>query len=314
VTSIQDVTEWGDVPVYREFRDRQTLTVRVSSRLPLSDWERVGDLRAAEPANAAWMVGGVKGFMDGSLGSATALMFDPYSDSPGNRGTFHSQWFPAGAMRERIAAADRAGLPVEVHAIGDRANATLLDIYADVARENGPRDRRFRVEHAQHLRTGDIARFGRLGVLASVQPYHAIDDGRWAQMRIGAERAKTSYPFRSLLDAGARLVFGSDWDVAPLSPLLGIQAAVTRRTLDGGHPDGWIPEQRLGVDEALRAYTAAGAYAEFAEGDKGTLARGYFGDFAILSEDVLSIPPGDIGRVTVAATVVGGKVISTRAS
>jgi predicted amidohydrolase YtcJ len=313
VTSIQDVTEWNDVPIYRDFRDRQALTVRVSSRLPLSDWERVRDLRAGEPANATWTIGGVKGFMDGSLGSATALMFDPYCDSPGNRGTFHGQWFPAGAMRERIAAADRAGLPIEVHAIGDHANATLLDFYADVARENGPRDRRFRIEHAQHLRRDDIARFGRLGVIASVQPCHAIDDGRWAESRIGAERAKTSYAFRSLLDAGALLVFGSDWDVAPLSPLLGIHAAVTR-AIDGGHPDGWIPEQKVGVEEALRAYTSAGAYAEFAEADKGMLAPGYFGDFAVLSEDVLSVPPRDLGRVMVAATVVGGRVISARPS
>jgi len=314
VTSIQDVTEWSDVPVYRDLRDRGALTVRVSSRLPLSDWERVRELRLVEPSSATWTIGGVKGFMDGSLGSATALMFDPYSDSPDNRGTFHGQWFPEGAMRERIAAADRAGLPIEVHAIGDRANATLLDIYADVARENGPRDRRFRIEHAQHLRRDDIARFGRLGVVASVQPSHAIDDGRWAESRIGAERARTSYAFRSLLDAGALLVFGSDWDVAPLSPILGIHAAVTRRTPDGRHPDGWIPEQKIGVEEALRAYTSAGAYAEFAEADKGTLAPGLFGDFAVLSDDILSIPPGDIGRVTVTATVVGGKVISGRAS
>jgi len=314
VTSIQDVTEWSDVPVYREFRDREALTVRVSSRLPLSDWERVLDLRDGEPASATWTIGGVKGFMDGSLGSATALMFDPYSDSPGNRGTFHAQCFPPGAMRERIAAADRAGLPVEVHAIGDRANATLLDVYADVARENGPRDRRFRVEHAQHLRTEDIARFGRLRLVASVQPYHAIDDGRWAESRIGAERAKNAFAFRSLVDAGARVVFGSDWDVAPLSPILGIHAAVTRRTPDGRHPGGWIPEQKVGVEEALRAYTAAGAYAEFAETEKGMLAPGFLGDFAVLSEDVLEVPSGDIGRVTVVATVVGGRVISTRSS
>lgn len=309
VTSIHDITEWSDVPVYREFRDRHELTVRVSSRLPLPDWERARDLRASEPQDAAWTIGGVKGFMDGSLGSGTAMMFEPFSDRPGDCGTFHAQCFPEGVMRERIAGADRAGLPVEVHAIGDRANATLLDLYRDVARENGPRDRRFRVEHAQHLRADDIARFGRLGVIASVQPYHAVDDGRWAESRIGADRARTAYPFRSLLDSGARLVFGSDWDVAPLSPILGIDAAVNRRTLDGKHPAGWIQGQKVTVDEALRAYTTSAAYAEFAEGEKGMLAPGLLADFVILSEDILAVPPAEIGRVEVAATVAGGRVV-----
>jgi predicted amidohydrolase YtcJ len=307
VTSIQDITEWSDVPAYREFRDRRALTVRVASRLPLPDWEKVLDLRDPEPESPFWKIDGVKGFMDGSLGSATALMFEPFTDMSGDCGTFHAQWFPEGVMRDRIAAADRAGLQVEVHAIGDRANAILLDIFRDVAAENGPRDRRFRVEHAQHLRRGDISRFGRLGVIASVQPYHAIDDGRWAQMRIGPERAETSFAFRSLLDAGATLVFGSDWDVAPLSPILGVDAAVNRRTL--GRPGGWISGEKVTVEEALRAYTTSAAYAEFAEADKGMLAPGRFGDFAVLSEDILAIPAGAIGEVEVVTTVLGGRVI-----
>jgi hypothetical protein len=309
VTSIQDITEWSDVATYREFRDRQALTVRVSSRLPLPDWEKTIELRASEPKTSSWKIDGVKGFMDGSLGSATALMFEPFSDIPGDCGTFHGQWFPEGAMRARIAAADRAGLQVEVHAIGDRANAILLDVFRDVAGENGPRDRRFRVEHAQHLRPGDIPRFGRLGVIASVQPYHAIDDGRWAETRIGPERAKTSYAWRSLLDAGATLVFGSDWDVAPLSPILGIDAAVNRRTPGEKHAGGWISEQRVTVGEALRAYTTSAAYAEFTEAEKGMLAPGFFGDFVVLSDDILSIPSGAIAGVEVVATVLGGRVI-----
>jgi predicted amidohydrolase YtcJ len=212
-------------------------------------------------------------------------------------------------MRDRIAGADRAGLQVEVHAIGDRANAILLDIFRDVAEENGPRDRRFRIEHAQHLRPEDVMRFGQLGVIASVQPYHAIDDGRWAETRIGPGRAGTSYPFRSLLDAGAALVFGSDWDIAPLSPILGIDAAVNRQTLDGRHPGGWVPGQKVTVEEALRAYTTGAAYGEFAEAEKGALAAEQFGDFAVLSEDILSIPGEAIGRAKVVATVVGGKVV-----
>ena len=309
VTSIQDITEWSDVPIYREFRDRGALTVRVSSRLPISGWEKARDLRAKEGKSAFWKIDGVKGFMDGSLGSATALMFEPFSDLPGNRGTFHAQWFPEGVMRDRIAGADRAGLQVEVHAIGDRANATLLDVYEEVEKTNPPRDRRFRIEHAQHLRAADIPRFGKLGVIASMQPYHAIDDGRWAETRIGPERARTSYAFRSLLDAGATVVFGSDWDVAPLSPLLGIHAAATRRTLDGKHPEGWIPQQKISVEEALRAYTVKGSWAEFAEADKGALAPGRLGDFVVLSDDILSIAPEAIERAKVVMTVVGGKIV-----
>jgi len=309
VTSIQDITEWSDVPIYRSFRDRNALTVRVSSRLPIPRWEEARDLRAKEGKNPFWKIDGVKGFMDGSLGSATALMFEPFSDLAGNRGTFHAQWFPDGVMRDRIAGADRAGLQVEVHAIGDRANATLLDVYEEVEKTNPPRDRRFRIEHAQHLRREDIPRFGKLGVIASVQPYHAIDDGRWAETRIGPERAKTSYAFRSLLDAGATVVFGSDWDVAPLSPILGIHAAATRRTLDGKHPEGWVPEQRVSVEEALRAYTVKAAWAEFAEAEKGALAPGRLGDFAILSDDILAVPSDAIERAKVVTTVVGGRIV-----
>jgi len=309
VTSIQDITEWSDVPILRSFRDRNALTVRVSSRLPIPRWEEARELRAKEGKNLFWKIDGVKGFMDGSLGSATALMFDPFSDLAGNRGTFHAQWFPEGVMRDRIAGADRAGLQVEVHAIGDRANATLLDVYEEVERTNPPRDRRFRIEHAQHLRAADIPRFGKLGVIASVQPYHAVDDGRWAETRIGPERAKTSYAFRSLLDSGATVVFGSDWDVAPLSPILGIHAAATRRTPDGKHPEGWIPEQKVSVEEALRAYTVKAAWAEFAETEKGTLAPGRLGDFVILSDDILSIAPEAIERAKVVTTVVGGKIV-----
>jgi len=309
VTSIHDITEWSDVPIYRAFRDRGALTVRVSSRLPISEWEKARDLRASERKDPFWKIDGVKGFMDGSLGSATALMFEPFADQPGNRGTFNGQWFPEGVMPDRILGADRAGLQVEVHAIGDRANAVLLDLYANVDAKNGARDRRFRIEHAQHLRREDIPRFAKLGVIASMQPYHAIDDGRWAETRIGHERARTSYAFRSLLDSGARLVFGSDWDVAPLSPIVGIHAAVTRATLDGKHPDGWIPEQKVTVEEALRAYTTWAAFAEFAESEKGKLASGYFADFVVLSDDILSMPSTEIENAKVVMTVVGGRIV-----
>jgi predicted amidohydrolase YtcJ len=185
-------------------------------------------------------------------------------------------------------------------------------VFERVARKNGRRDRRFRIEHAQHLRREDIPRFAKLGVIASMQPYHAIDDGRWAEKRIGRERCRTTYAFRSLLDSGATVVFGSDWDVAPISPLAGIDAAVNRRTLDGLHPDGWIPEQKIPVIEALRGYTTRAAFAGFEEKEKGSLAVGRLGDFVVLSGDPLSVSAGQLDRIKVEATVVGGRVVYPR--
>ena len=196
-----------------------------------------------------------------------------------------------------------------VHAIGDRANAVLLDIYDSVATAHGPRDRRFRDEHAQHLRPADIPRFASQGVIPSMQPSHAADDGRWADKRIGAGRSRTTYAFRSLLDAKARLAFGSDWTVAPLDPLAGIQAAVTRQTLDGKHPDGWVPEQRITVDEALRAYTAAAAYAHFREEQEGILRPGMLADMVVIDREITADPAGAIDQAHVIATVVGGRVV-----
>src|SRR5262249_27178828 len=213
-----------------------------------------------------------------------AKMYEPYLNEPGSTGVFVT---PLDRLREYIAGADRAGISVAVHAIGDRANAELLDIFAVVAKKNGPRDRRFRIEHAQHLRPQDYRRFKQLGVIASMQPYHIIDDGRWAEGRIGSKRCASSYANRSLLDAGAHVAFGSDWSVAPLSPLLGIDAAVNRRTLDGKHPGGWFPEQKISVAEAIRAYTVTAAYAAFEENDRGFLEPGRLANFVVLSRDIL---------------------------
>jgi predicted amidohydrolase YtcJ len=198
---------------------------------------------------------------------------------------------------------------VAVHAIGERANGLLLDIYDSVAKAHGPRDRRFRIEHAQHLRRQDIARLAHSGDIASMQPYHAIDDGRWAEKRIGPERIKTTYAFRSLLDNGAHLAFGSDWTVAPIDPILGIYAAVTRRTLDGKNPNGWVPAQKITVEEALRAYTAGNAYGVFAERSRGKLAPGYLADLVVLDQDLTAVPPEAIEQAEVRATIVGGKVV-----
>jgi hypothetical protein len=215
-------------------------------------------------------------------------------------------------LRTQIRAADAAGLQVVVHAIGDLANDWLLAAYADVAATNGPRDRRFRVEHAQHLSTAAIKGFASQLVIPSMQPYHAIDDGRWAEKRIGPERIRTTYAFRSLLDAGARLAFGSDWTVAPLDPILGIHAAVTRQTIDGANPEGWVPGEKITVEDALRAYTAEAAYGAFVEDRLGTLDPGKTADLVVLSENILNAAPAALRSARIDHTVVGGKLVYTR--
>src|SRR6185503_9231326 len=230
-------------------------------------------------------------------------------DAPETSGIPSDEMFPEGAMLERVRAADTAGLQILIHAIGDRANDLILTIYEQVERENGARDRRFRIEHAQHLRAQDIPRFARDKVIASMQPYHAIDDGRWAEKRIGRERAKTTYAFRTLLDSGVTLAFGTDWTVAPLDPMLSIYAAVTRRTLDGKNPNGWIPEQRTSVEEAVRAYTVGSAIAEFQENEKGTITPGKLADLVILSRDIFKIDPNEIEKVKVVLTIMDGRVV-----
>jgi predicted amidohydrolase YtcJ len=310
VTSIQDITLWPHYELYKRFRDAGRLTLRVYARTPMSSWKQQADLVARQGRGDDWLrLGGLKAFMDGSLGSTTALFFEPFADAPNTAGLMADDNIPEGVLKKNIKDADQAGLQCSVHAIGDKANNILLNYFEEVTRDNGPRDRRFRIEHAQHLLASDIPRFARLGVIASAQPYHAIDDGRWAEKRIGPARIKTAYAFRSLLDQKATLVFGSDWTVAPLSPILGIHAAVTRATIDGRNPHGWVPEQKITVEEALRAYTSAAAYAEFAEADKGTLAAGKLADVTVLSEDIFRIPADDIKKVNVLYTVVGGRVV-----
>jgi predicted amidohydrolase YtcJ len=311
VTGVSDVSvPWYEVAALKRARAKGTLNTRVAVFVALQDWHRMADTVKADGVGDDWLrVAGVKGYVDGSLGSTTALFYEPYKDAPQTKGLLVT---PEDSLRSWIASADSAGLQVAVHAIGERANGLLLDIYDDVAQAHGKRDRRFRIEHAQHLRRQDIERIARTGVIASMQPYHAIDDGRWAEKRIGPERIKTTYAFRSLLDAGARLSFGSDWTVAPLDPILGIYAAVTRRTLDGKHPGGWVPEQKITVEEALRAYTAGNAYAVFAENKRGKLAPGYLADITILDQDLTRIQPEAIKDAQVNATIVGGKVMYER--
>ncbi|HEX4574545.1 MAG TPA: amidohydrolase family protein [Gemmatimonadales bacterium] len=301
---------WADLASYRRLERAGRLTVRVAVYLPLEDWRAVADTVRRAGAGDDWVrIAGLKGFMDGSAGSRTAYFFEPYADSAGYYGlTQHSE----ADMARWIGSGDSAGLQVAVHAIGDRANAIVLGIYDSVARAHGPRDRRNRIEHAQHLRPADVPRFGQLGVIASMQPYHAIDDGRWVERRIGPVRIKTTYAFRTLLDTGAKLAFGSDWTVAPLDPILGVYAAVTRRTLDGKNPGGWVPEQKVTVGEALRAYTAANAYATFDERHRGVLAPGYDADVVVIDRNLFTLPPDSLDRARVRYTVAGGTVVYRR--
>ncbi len=310
VTTVHQMAGWDSLEVLRRARDRESLKTRLYAAVPLSDWERLRDYVAREGRGDEWLsFGALKGLVDGSLGSHTAAFHDPFDDQPSDRGLLletEEQYY------EWIAAADEAKLHVIVHAIGDRANQVLLDIFERVARENGLRDRRFRIEHAQHLRPEDIARFGELDVVPSMQPYHAIDDGRWAESYIGPKRVETTYAFKSLIDAGARMAFGSDWTVAPASPIDGIYAAVTRRTLDNANPDGWVPEQKLTVEQALTAYTVGGAFASFEEDRKGMLRAGYLADIAMLDRNLMSIPTEQIPEATVTMTIVGGTIVHQR--
>lgn len=313
VTTVHNMGTWDELATFARAAKAKTLTTRVYAVTPLSKWEQLRDAVAAKTYGGAdgrgdeWLrVGGLKGFMDGSLGSHTAAFYEPFADSPKDRGLLVN---PPEKMYEWISAADKARLQVMVHAIGDRAIGMLLDIYERVEKEDGARDRRFRVEHTQHPRASDIPRLAQLDVIASMQPYHAIDDGRWAEQFIG-KRIETTYAFRSLLDNKARLAFGSDWFVAPATPLEGIYAAVTRRTLDDKNPDGWVPAQKITVEEALRAYTVGGAYASFDESRKGTLAAGKLADLVVIDRDLFNIPPEEIRNAKVLATVVGGKLVS----
>ena len=310
VTSVVHMGTWRDLAIFERAHKAGRLKTRIYAAVPLATWEQLRDTVAARGRGDAWLrFGALKGFVDGSLGSHTAAMLQPFTDAPSDTGLFvntHEHLY------EWTSGADKAGLHVIVHAIGDRAIRDQLDIFERVEKENGPRDRRFRIEHAQHIAPPDIPRFAKLGVIASMQPYHAIDDGRWAEKVIGPERSKTTYAFRSLRDAGATLAFGSDWFVAPPTPLEGLYAAVTRRTLDDRNPTGWIPEQKISLEDALRAYTRGAAYATFTEKEKGVIAPGTLADFAIIDRDLTKVAPEAIRDAHIALTAVGGRVVYER--
>jgi predicted amidohydrolase YtcJ len=311
ITSLQDMNPpYEDVAVYAELAERGELSVRIYAAPPIAAWEDQAKLGLRHAFGSAWLrYGAVKAYADGSLGSATAYMFAPYLDAPQAFGLLAEDMIPTEKIRRHLLGADRANLQACVHAIGDRAVSSVLDLFAEVEKQDGSRDRRFRIEHAQHVAPRDFARFRELGVVASMQPYHAIDDGRWAETRISHELAATSYAWRTMLDNHIRLAFGTDWPVAPLEPLTSLYAAVTRATVDGKHPQGWYPEQKLKVAEAIEAYTMGSAYAEFQEKQKGSITAEKLADVILLSDDVFAIEPKAIKDVTVELTVVGGRIV-----
>jgi hypothetical protein len=320
VTSVQNMansSEDRSQPVnFREFQKFELagkLTVRIYESMPVRDWKILADPGVVAPFGGPLLrIGNLKAFADGALGSETAWMDEPFSNDPSKMGLASPDLLDVEHFYSELQQADKAGLQISIHAIGDRANRTILDLYERVEKENGPADRRLRIEHAQHLHPADIPRFGKLNVIASMQPYHAIDDGRWAERILGPERIKTSYAWKSLLDAGATLAFGSDWPVAPLDPVMGIYAATTRRTLDGKNPDGWVPEQRITVAQAVHAYTMGSAFAEHQENVKGSIQPGKLADLVVLSDDIFRIPPEAIEKTKVEMTIFNGKVIYER--
>ncbi len=316
VTSVQHMDpDYEDIAIYRELLQRGELTARIYAAPLITDVDDQVKIGIGHAFGSPFLrIGAVKAFADGSLGSRTAYFYEPYldqqnSDQRNNRGLLSDEMHPISLMRDRMLKADAAGLQICTHAIGDEGISTVLDLYSDVIKADGEADRRFRIEHAQHMAAKDFDRFAQLHVIASVQPYHAIDDGRFAEGRIGHDRATRTYAFRTFLNHGVRLAFGTDWDVAPLDPLLTIYAAVTRATLDGKNSNGWFPEQKLTVAEAVEAYTMGSAFAEFQEKQKGSISPGKLADMVLLSQDIFSIEPEEIRNTKVLKTFVGGKVI-----
>ncbi len=311
VTSVQHMNpEFADVAVYSELAEKGELTTRIYAVPMETEWRDQAEVGIRHAwGSSSLRLGAVKGYADGSLGSRTAYMFEPFADDPGNRGLLSDEMHPPSAMRERLMQADAAGLQIRIHAIGDRAISMMLDIFGDIEKEHGYHDQRFAIEHAQHMAQKDFDRFAKLHVIASMQPYHAIDDGRWAEARLGHDRARYSYAWHSFLDHGVTLAFGTDWPVAPLDPIQGLYAAVTRATLDGKNPGGWIPEEKITLPEAIEAYTMGSAFAEFQEHDKGSITPGKLADMVIMSDNIFDVKPEAIRNVKVQTTITGGKVV-----
>lgn len=322
VTGLHDnVASFEQLELLRDLDRDGLLTARVWARMWLSEWEAVLEYirRNNLPSvPGGWgddhiRLGGLKAWVDGIMGNSTALFFEPYDHQPQSRGRLRDVMFPEGNLDRLLQGADRAGFTITVHAIGDQANRILLDTYERILDSNPPRDRRHRVVHAQVVHPQDFSRFGELGLLAEVQPYHTIDDMRWMEERIG-QRARNAYAFRRLLRGGARMTFGSDWpgtnaSYYPINPLLGIYAAVTRQTLVGEPPEGWYPEQRLTLDEAVRFYTIHNAWATFEEESKGSIRTGKLADLVVLDRDIRTRSPRELLETQVLYTIFDGRIV-----
>jgi len=309
ITTVHDMTQARELEAYQEVERMGTLTCRIYSIWPIDGYDEI--VRSGITAgNDEGLIkrGTLKGYADGSLGASTAWFFEPYVQDTTTVG-LPMDIVTNGDLEKWSIDADRNRLQLCVHAIGDRANSYMLDLYERISKNNSPWERRFRIEHAQHLRYSDIKRFSKLNVIASVQPYHCIDDGVWAEKRIGKKRLKYTHPYKSFLDNNVTVAFGTDWPVAPLNPLLGIYAAVTRRTVDNKNPDGWIPEQKISVEDAIKCYTLNAAFAGFEENIKGSIEEGKLADMVVLSEDILILYPVNIKDVKVDMTIFNGEII-----
>ncbi len=312
VTSVHDMSPEEDTKAFVELMNKKELTVRIYSVPPISEHKLLVDAGIQadhDRTGNEWIKhGAVKAFADGSLGSDTAWFFEPYENDGQNSGNATAM-MSSGELERLAIDADRCHIQLAIHAVGDKAVSRTLDIFEEVTKQNPPWDRRFRIEHVQHVRPFDFPRFGKLGVLASVQPYHCIDDGRWALGKIGIHRAETTFAFRQMIDQGIPLAFGTDWPVAPLNPLKGIHAAVTRATIDGKNPGGWIPQQRIKIEEALKAYTLGSAHASFSEREKGTIEVGKLADLVILSQNPFEVEPDEIREIKILMTIFGGRIV-----
>ena len=308
ITSVQDITFQPDLIAFQTLEKEDKLTCRFYTRLPIDSYQNLvnAGIQVGFGSNKI-KLGSLKAYADGSLGSSTALMFKPYDQNPNTKG-LASDIIINGNLTKWATDADKNHLQLSIHAIGDSANYLMLKLFENITKTNPKWDRRFRIEHAQHVRFEDIPLFAKLGVVASVQPYHCIDDGVWAAKRIGT-RIDYTHPYKSFLDAGIKLCMGSDWSVAPLNAILGIYAAVTRQTVDGGNSMGWIPKQKIGIADAIKGYTINNAYAAFEEIEKGSIEPGKLADMVVLSDDILTIKPEKIQNVKVLMTIFDGKIV-----
>jgi len=313
VTSIQ-LPPGGDFDIYQKFKDSGKLTLRLYIGGSLTDNKqkltRYNELQKKYPRDGNWIrFGYLKGFIDGTLGSGTALFFDSYIDDPEKTGLPQMSYEE---LEKLVVTADKAGFQIGIHAIGDKANHWVLNAYEKAQQLNGRRDSRHRIEHAQVLKNDDFRRFATLGVIASMQPTHCITDKRFAEKRIGIKRCQGAYSWQRLLNAKAALAFGTDYPVEPINPLEGLYAAVTRKDRNGEAGDGWFPSQKLSMEKAIELYTLGSAYAEFMEERKGMIKRGYLGDVVIFNNDLMTIPHDQIMRSKVDYTIVDGKVVYKR--